>query len=216
MKQVAVFGASGCGRGVIPLVNSQWVSLGDPYDLVFVDDDPPAPELNGYLVLTYSQWLKRLASDRYIAIAIADSSNRKKIVDRCIADGVKFFEVRATNTIQLDNVQLGEGAILCPFVTLTSNIRIGKHFHANLYSYVEHDCVIGDYVTFAPGAKCNGNVIIEDHAYIGSGAIIKQGQPGNPLVIGHSAIVGMGAVVTKSVPSGVTVVGNPARALVKR
>lgn len=70
-------------------------------------------------------------------------------------------------------------------------------------------------MTFAPGVKCNGNVVIEDHAYIGAGAVIKQGKPGEPLVIGRGAVVGMGAVVTKSVPPGVTVVGNPARPLVK-
>ena len=108
-----------------------------------------------------------------------------------------------------------QGAILCPFVTLTSNIQIGRHFHANLYSYVEHDCVIGDFVTFAPGVHCNGNVVIEDGAYIGAGAVIKQGLPGKPLVIGAGAVVGMGAVVTKSVPSGATVVGNPASRLNK-
>jgi acetyltransferase-like isoleucine patch superfamily enzyme len=113
-------------------------------------------------------------------------------------------------------VSIGTGAILCPFVTITSNIRIGKHFHANLYSYVEHDCVIGDYVTFAPGVHCNGNIVIEDHAYIGSGAVIKQGKLGRPLVIGRGAVVGMGAIVTKDVAPGTTVVGNPARQLSKK
>ncbi len=215
MKQVAVFGASGCGRGVMPLARAQWAASNQAYELVFVDDDPPAIETNGLLVLTYEQWMRRPAESRHINIAISDGSLRQKLVERCSADAVEFFEVRAANVIQLDNVQLGEGAILCPFVTLTSNIRIGKHFHANLYSYVEHDCVIGDYVTFAPGVMCNGNVVVEDHAYVGSGAIIKQGQPGNPLVIGRGAVVGMGAVVTRSVPQGVTVVGNPAKSLIK-
>jgi len=215
VKQVAIFGASGCGRGVMPLARQQWISSGELFQLVFVDDNPPAPGCNGHKVLTYAEWLAYPASSRHINIAIANSAVRQKLVDRCMADGVQFFEVRASNVVQLDHVQLGEGAILCPFVTLTSNIRIGKHFHANLHSYVEHDCVIGDYVTFAPGVKCNGNVVIEDHAYIGTGAIIKQGSPGNPLVIGRGAVVGMGAVVTKSVPPGVTVVGNPARPLVK-
>jgi acetyltransferase-like isoleucine patch superfamily enzyme len=116
----------------------------------------------------------------------------------------------------MDGVTIGDGACLSPFVTLTSNIRIGRCFHANLYSYVEHDCVIGDFVTFAPGVKCNGNVTVDDHAYIGAGAVLKQGEPGKPLVIGRGAVVGMGAVVTKSVPPGVTVVGNPARVLEKR
>jgi acetyltransferase-like isoleucine patch superfamily enzyme len=66
-------------------------------------------------------------------------------------------------------------------------------------------------VTFAPGVHCNGNILIEDHAYIGSGAVIKQGHAGNPLIIGKGATVGMGAVVTRSVPAGAVVVGNPAR-----
>lgn len=211
MKQVAIFGVSGCGRGVMPLARQQWAASGIPHELVFVDDHPPASECNGHRVLTYAEWVAQPASSRHINIAIANSSIRQKLVARCEADGVQFFEVRAANVVQLYDVQLGVGAILCPFVTLTSNIRIGKHFHANLYSYVEHDCVIGDYVTFAPGVMCNGNVVVEDHAYIGAGVVIKQGQPGAPLVIGRGAVVGMGAVVTKSVPPGATVVGNPAR-----
>jgi acetyltransferase-like isoleucine patch superfamily enzyme len=113
----------------------------------------------------------------------------------------------------MDDIHLDEGCLLSPFVCLTSNIKIGCCFHANLYSYVEHDCVIGDYVTFAPGVKCNGNVRIEDHVYIGAGAIIRQGKPDQPLVIGKGAIVGMGAVVTRDVPAGATVVGNPAKAI---
>ena len=216
MKQIAIYGASGCGRGVLPLARQQWAACVEPYQLVFVDDNlAVAPECNGHPVLTYAQWLALPASSRHMNVAIANSAVREQLVARCEADGVGFFEVRAPNVVQLDDVRLGAGAILCPFVTLTSNIRIGRHFHANLYSYVEHDCVIGDFVTFAPGVKCNGNVVIEDHAYIGTGAIIKQGQPGQPLVIGRGAVVGMGAVVTKSVPAGATVVGNPARLLVK-
>ena len=217
MKRFAIFGASGCGRGVLPLVRQQLQAdlAAGAADLVFVDDQPSAPVLNGQRLLTYAQWLAEPASSRHMNVAIANSHVRQKLVQRCAADGVQFFEARAGNVVQLDDVQLGEGAILCPFVALASNVRIGKHFHANLYSYVEHDCVIGDYVTFAPGAKCNGNVVVEDHAYIGTGAVIKQGQPGQPLVIGRGAVVGMGAVVTKSVPPGVTVVGNPARPLIK-
>jgi sugar O-acyltransferase (sialic acid O-acetyltransferase NeuD family) len=215
MKQVAIFGVSGFGREVMPLASKQWAAIREPHQLVFVDDNPPSAQCNGHKVLTYTEWLDQPASSRHINIAIANGPVRQKLVERCMADGVHFFEVRAANVLQLDDVQLGEGAILCPFVTLTSNIRIGKHFHANLYSYVAHDCIIGHYVTFAPNVKCNGNVVVEDHAYIGTGAIIKQGQPGQPIVIGRNAVVGMGAVVTKSVPPGFTVVGNPARQLLK-
>lgn len=217
MKRFAIFGASGFGREVLPLARQQLQTdlAAGLADLVFVDDQPPAPMVNGQRVLTYAQWVAEPAVSRHINVAIANSLVRQKLVQRCMDDGVQFFEVRAANVFQLDNVQLGEGAVLCPFVTLTSNIRIGQHFHGNIYSYVAHDCFIGDFVTFAPGVKCNGNVHIEDHAYIGAGVVIKQGQPGAPLVIGRGAVVGMGSVVTKSVPPGQTVAGIPARPLIK-
>lgn len=215
MKKIAIYGASGCGRGVMPLARSLWLQSDQPYQLAFVDDNPKSSSVNGHLFFSYETWMSQPATSRHISIAIANSRVREKLAQRCAEHGVQFFEVRAANVVQFDDVEIGEGAILCPFVTLTSNIRIGKHFHANLYSYVEHDCVIGDFVTFAPGVKCNGNVVIEDHSYIGTGAVIKQGSTGNPLVIGRGAVVGMGTVVTKSVPPGATVVGNPAKPVQK-
>lgn len=211
-----VYGASGCGRGFMPLARAQISATGTSQDrLVFIDDKPSPEPLNGHCVYSYAEFLAIPASKRHVVIAIANSVVRESIAERLKQDGVTPWTLAATNVVVMDAVQIGEGAALSPFVTLTSNIRIGRHFHANLYSYVEHDCIIGDFVTFAPGVKCNGNVVIEDHAYIGAGAVIKQGRPGAPLVIGHGAVVGMGAVVTKSVPPNVTVVGNPARVLVK-
>jgi acetyltransferase-like isoleucine patch superfamily enzyme len=99
---------------------------------------------------------------------------------------------------------------------VTASARIGRQFQCNIYSYVAHDCVFGDFVTFAPRVCCNGNVHIGDGAYIGTGAVLKQGTSAKPLVIGRGAVVGMGAVVTKDVPDGAIVVGNPARPLEKR
>ena len=110
---------------------------------------------------------------------------------------------------------MGDGAILCNFTHLLSDTKIGKFFHCNFYSCVSHDCIIGDYVTFAPKAAVMGHVHIKNYAYIGAGAVIKQGVPEKPLVIGEGAVVGMGAVVTKDVAPYEVVVGNPARPLKK-
>lgn len=217
MKRFAIFGASGFGREAMPIARAQLKRAEfEPWDLVFVDDQPPVPTLNGHRVLTYAQWLAEPAASRHVSLAIANSKVREMLAARCARDGVHFFDVKAANVQVMDEVITGPGAILSPFVTLTSNIRIGQHFHANIYSYVAHDCVIGDFVTFAPGVHCNGNVVIEDHAYIGTGAILRQGKPGAPLVIGKGAVVGMGAVVTKSVAAGATVIGNPARLMAAR
>lgn len=216
-RLIGVYGVGGCGRGVMPLVRAMLVKQqpSGTLDLVFVDDNPPHGSVNGHRVLTYGQFLAAEARDKYMSVAIAGSAIRHHLSRRCSADGIAAFSVVADNAVVMDDVQIGEGCILAPFVTLTSNIQIGRQFHANLYSYVEHDCVIGDFVTFAPAVRCNGNVVIGDHVYIGAGAIVRQGKPGEPLCIAEGAVVGMGAVVTKSVPAGVTVVGNPARPLIK-
>jgi sugar O-acyltransferase (sialic acid O-acetyltransferase NeuD family) len=208
----AVYGVSGCGRGVMPLAREQLRMQGVPDDrLVFIDDNPNESNVNGHQVLTYPEFIEIKATEHHVAIAIANSSLREKLASRCSNDGVLPWSISAANIVIMDSVKIGEGTILSPFVTLTSNIQIGQYFQANLYSYVEHDCVIGDFVTFAPAVKCNGYIIIEDHAYIGAGAVIKQGAPENPLVIGVGAVIGMGAVVTKSVAPGDKVAGNPAK-----
>ncbi len=197
-----IFGAGGCGRGIAPLVRAQY-----PGDrVVFVEDTPRANESNGHRVLSFAEFAAEPGAS--VAIAVADGTARRAIADRCTAAGIGFYSVTAAQSVQMDDVSIGPGALLSPWTTLTSNIRIGAHFHCNLYSYVEHDCVIGDFVTFAPAVRCNGNVTIGDGAYIGSNAVIRQG-----LTIGAGAVVGMGAVVVKDVPPGVTVVGNPARNL---
>jgi sugar O-acyltransferase (sialic acid O-acetyltransferase NeuD family) len=215
MRLIGVYGASGCGRGVMPLVRDCLVSAGTDCEVVFIDDGDAPRSINGHRVLNWTAFLSAEAGAKQVCVAVASPEVRERLARRCAAAGVGVVGARAANVVVMDDVVIGEGAILSPFVTLTSNIRIGRFFHANLYSYVEHDCVIGDFVTFAPAVCCNGNVVVEDFAYIGSGAVLRQGRSGAPLVIGRGAVVGMGAVVTKSVPAGVTVVGNPARPLVK-
>lgn len=213
----AIYGAGGCGRGVMPIAREQLARQRPHkrYELVFVEDRPAATIVNGQRVMTFADFLGDRRGVKFISLAIANSAVRQRLAGQCASGGIGFFEVRAPSVVVMDDCAIGEGAVLCPFVTLTSNIRIGRHFHGNLYSYVEHDCDIGDFVTFAPSVHCNGNVVIEEHAYIGAGAVLRQGKPGAPLVVGRGAVVGMGAVVTQSVLAMTTVVGNPARPLEK-
>jgi UDP-3-O-[3-hydroxymyristoyl] glucosamine N-acyltransferase len=197
MNIYGIVGAGGYGREVIPLAAAcfkEEISSGSAKLFFVVEGEVEESEINEYSVISLDEFLG-LAGNRYFSIAIGQSTARERIAALCESRGAKAFSVFAENTVILDSND------------------IGRHFHANIYSYVAHDCVIGDFVTFAPSVKCNGNVTIEDHAYIGTGASIIQGKKNKPLTIGRGAVVGMGAVVTKSVPAGVTVVGNPARPL---
>lgn len=209
-----IYGASGCGRGVAPILEEQVQHQADT-QVVFIDDGCAGDVINNLSVLSYEDFIRSKTTEKRVTIAIANGLIRKRLAARCASDGLAFYTITAGQHVSMKDVEIGEGAIFSPFTTVTSNIRIGNHFHCNIGSYVEHDCVIGDFVTFAPGVKCNGNVHIGDGVYIGSGAIIKQGTPDKPLVIGAGATVGMGAVVTKDVAPGAIVIGNPARPLVK-
>ena len=198
---IGVYGAAGCGRGIMPVARANFPEE----DLVFVDDGSHPESVNGHRCLSRQKFIA--ADPKGVILAIADGNIRARLNTQL---SLPLMGIHADNAVLMDEVELGPGACLSPFACITSNVKAGLCLHANLYSYIEHDCEIGDFVTLGPGAKVNGNVTVEDFAYIGAGAVIRQG-----LTIGKGAIVGMGAVVTKDVLPGQTVIGNPARPMVK-
>lgn len=209
-----LLGAGGFGREVMPYAKtSVAIALGVDVgliDLMFVETDVPAKAMvNGHPVVALDVFNK-MSGEKYFNIAIADGRARETL-QKQVSESAKLLTIRSPYMLDFACNEIGEGAILCPNVIITANARIGRFFHANIYSYVAHDCVIGDYVTFAPGVRCNGRIHIGDHVYIGTNAVLREGSSDEPLVIGTGAVVGMGAIVTKNVPDGVTVIGNPAK-----
>lgn len=198
--RLVIFGPGGFGREILH------AAMQDDRTVVFAADEPMEPVL-GVPVIRPDE----IGADDEIVFAIGDSVVRRELADRHRV--ASAGSVIARTALIGPDVQLGEGAVLCDYTIVTASAKIGRHFQCNIYSYVAHDCVIGDFVTFGPRVCCNGNVHIEDDCYVGTGAVIRNGALGKPIVIGRGATIGMGAVVTRSVPPGVTVVGNPAKAL---
>jgi len=202
---LAIYGIGGYGREVASFARR----LGE---VVFVTDNPQdwGCMVNEVPVIRFEELVERKTP---VCIAVADATTRRRLADRCLSAGVPEGQAWASTSIRGDRVRLSGGSILSDLTICTADLEIGRHFHANIYAYVAHDCVIGDFVTFAPRVCVNGNTVIEDDVYVGTGAILRQGTPEKPLRIGRGAVIGMGAIVTKDVAPGVTVVGNPARQL---
>jgi len=212
-ERYAIYGTGGFAREVLGPLRAATSVVSEAHgcpEIVFIDDDieKQNTRVQDIDVVSY-EWARENKFN--ICIAISDHIIRKNIAEICVNDNLSFFSVISDNLKSYQNVFIGPGSIICDNVLIATDVTIGSHFHANYYSYVAHDCVIGDFVTFAPRVCCNGSVRIGDGAYVGTGAFLKQG-----ISIGDEAVIGMGAVVTKDVAPKTTVVGNPARPIPQR
>ena len=215
MTVYGIYGTGGFGRQVYSFLKLNKIKDFDQTLIYFIDDNPHHETIFNQPVVSYDEFLNLDGSEKYVNVAIANSTTREKLCYRLSKDTIHTFQIISDYSVIMSDVSKCSGLITSPFSIISSNVIIGESCHIGFHTSISHDCIIGDFVTFATGVRCNGNVHIEDRAYIGSSVVIKQGKPKKPLVIGEGAVIGMGAVVTKDVPAGVTMVGNPARPLIK-
>lgn len=210
--RLVIFGPGGFGRELIEIArfSAGQLTEGQESPEVVFAAQVAGDDVLGVRVIGADE----LDADDRLVIALGSSQARREVAEQL--RHIPAGRLIAPSAVIGPGVTMGEGAVICDHCTVTASATIGRHFQCNIYAYVAHDCRIGDFVTFAPRVSCNGNVHVEDGAYIGTGAMIRNGTPDKPTVIGAGAIVGMGAVVIRDVPPGATVIGNPARALEAR
>lgn len=214
-QPVVIIGAGGFGRevlDVIDAINDQWAeSVGQGYEFLgFLDDGSPDLDLldaRGVSHLGPVTKLAELASDVGYLIGIGDGGVRRRLDDYGRSLSHPSPTVVHPSATQGFDVRFGPGTVVCSHVSLTNNIRIGRHVHLNLNCTVGHDVVLGDYVTVSPLVAISGEVTAETGAMFGTGSTINQ-----RVTMGESAILGAGAAAVKDIPAGVTAVGIPAKA----
>ncbi len=176
--------------------------------LGYFDDGYKAGDLvNGFSVIGGVEGINSINEPLAVVSAIGLPSLKKKLLTK-ITNPLVYYPILVHPNVIMgtDDVEIGEGTIICAGNIITVNIKIGSHVILNLGCTVGHDTVIKDYCSFMPSVNVSGEVVIENEVYVGTGAKII-----NQLTIGERTIVGAGAVVYKALPANCTAVGIPAK-----
>ncbi|WP_304608785.1 acyltransferase [Planomicrobium sp. CPCC 101079] len=111
-----------------------------------------------------------------------------------------------------ENIELGRNVSLNEGVHLNARgkIKIGSDVHISTYVVINTGALILEHDENVDRVHKSEEVVIEDHVWIATGAIINPG-----VCIGENSVVGAGAVVTRDVPRDSLVGGVPARVIKK-
>jgi UDP-N-acetylglucosamine acyltransferase len=110
-------------------------------------------------------------------------------------------------------VRIGENCDIREYVSINSScgektsVKVGKNCLLMPYSFVAHNCLLGDNVILTNGATLAGHVKIGDFAILGGLCAIAQ-----HLRVGDHAIVGGGSMVGMDVPPFTMCSGYPCKA----
>jgi len=102
-----------------------------------------------------------------------------------------------------DDVWVGKGVVVAPFVLILRSAALDVHVHVN-YGVTMTRCTVGAYSTIAPGATICGDVTIGDGTYVGANATVC-----DRVTIGFGCTIAAGAIIPPEsvVPDNTTVIG---------
>ena len=216
LNPLVLYGAGGVAREILWLLEQQ---LGDARwePVCLIDDDPRrhGQRVEDVEVVSLDEAARRHPGAPAIA-AVGAPPHRETLVASLAAKGFAFATLFHRQVFWSRTNRIGEGSVVQAGTLATTGIEIGRHVLLNGAQTLGHDVCVGDFSTIGPGCNVSGWVHIGRHVSVGAGAVILEGTPSAPLVVGEGAVIGAGACVTRSVRPWVTVVGVPAREVVGR
>ena len=117
---------------------------------------------------------------------------RERLFERFHAQGFKFSKFISKNSIVLTDC-IGEGCTIFSGCSIGPNVKIGAGNHAEMGVVISHDCVIGDYNFFAPGAVLCGDIKVKNGCFFGANCTVK-----NSIVVSDYTLVGAGAFLSSN------------------
>lgn len=212
-RRIFVIGSSGHAKVAIDAIEQD----GEYRIVGLIDSFRPVGEtVFGYPILGTEDDLPRLArlhgADAAF-VAIGDNWQRsvmaEKLLDRL--PGIEFVTVVHPGARLSPRAVLGRGSIVMAGAVLAADTRVGASCIVNTCASVDHDCVLEDFSSVAPGAILGGRVVVGAFSSVGIGAVVSNGRR-----IGTHSVIGAGAVVLADLPERCVAWGVPAKAVRSR
>lgn len=207
LSKLVIIGAGGFGREMVAWVQHS-VQIGRDWEFKgLIDDNPdafkdrPSP---GKLLGRIEDY--QPASDEVFVCAIGVPAIKRKVSELIASRGGRFTRVVHRTAVLGYEVDLAEGVILCPFVVVSANNRLGRGVAVNIHASVDHDANIGDWSQVNCHCDLTAAVEVGREVFMGSRVSVIPN-----VRIGDGAYIGAGSVVLRDVPPGWKVVGCPAR-----
>jgi len=208
MKKFGIFGTSGFAREVGDIA----YQLG--FEPIYIARDQIEADAFKFSFDVILERDVMQLKDSDFAIGIGDNLLRSKVFKR-YSNLLRFANlIHPSATFgrgQLKAFADKVGIIVCAGVRFTNSIEVGNFNIFNLNVTIGHDVNCEDFVNIAPGANISGNVHIESNCWIGTGAVINQGNAEKKLRIGTNTTIGSGSVVVKECDPDATYIGIPAK-----
>lgn len=199
-----IFGAGGLAREIWGWIKNSAFYPGSGKLIAFVDDNP---NLHGSYDGIPVVGRESLDAGRVFYVnALGRAQSRKAVAESlAMSDWVPLTYVHESVFCGV-NVSIGDGVVVCPRSTLSSDCILGDHVLVNGACGVGHDVSVGRYSVLLGSVSLNGNVTVGEEVTLGAGSLVHPGRR-----IGNGAVIGMASAVFTHVKPGVTVLGNPAK-----
>lgn len=209
MSKIVVFGASGHASVVLDIIKRM-----PRYELAGIIDGSnggSATRAFNQRILGCDEDLPRIIEDFGVdcgIVAVGDNYRRSMIHQKIasLCPSFRFGTAIHPNACLAEDVTIGEGSVVMAGAVINSGSRIGRSCILNTNCSLDHDSVMEDCSSFAPGVTGGGNVNVGTCSAIGIGATVKHG-----VRIGEHAVVGAGAIVMQDIPSFTVSYGQPCR-----
>ena len=207
MEHLVVIGGGGHARVVISILKKL-----KQYHLLGYTDNIPGTDILGIPYLGDDRLLPDLAQEYapcFAALGIGNtsiSSSRLELLEYLKEHGFKIPTLISPTAVINEDVEIGDGTVICDHVVIETGTRIGNACILNTASTIDHDCIIKDGTHIAPGAILCGHVEIGSLSMIGAGSVIIQTKK-----ICDNCLIGAGSIVTKDLLEPTTYCGSPAK-----